>query len=61
MERMSEDSKKTPEERHEIERGENLMNHDHKGTNEKYRENYDQIRWDINEESKKGPVYGHFA
>ena len=41
-------------------RGENLMNPDHKGTNEKYREGYDQVRWDIEQESKKGPVYGHF-
>ena len=48
---------------------ENLMNHDHKSTNQKYRERYDQIRWDrgswdiyniIEDEKKKGPVYGHF-
>ena len=43
------------------EKGENMMNSDHKGTNEKYRDNYDQIRWDIKQESKKGPVYGHFT
>ena len=39
---------------------ENLMNSDHKGTNEVYRENYDKIRWDIQEEMEKGKVLGHF-
>ena len=42
------------------EKGENLMNSEHKAVSEKYREGYEQIRWDISEESKKGPVYGHF-
>ena len=39
---------------------ENLMNSDHKSTNDVYRENYDKIRWDIKDEMKKGKVYGHF-
>lgn len=52
--------KESSEERHEIERGENLMNSEHKGTNRKYREGYDKIRWDIRKEARKGPVYGHF-
>ena len=43
------------------EKGENLMNSEHKAVSEKYREGYDKIRWDIKKEAKKGPIYGHFA
>ena len=42
------------------EKGENLMNSEHKAVSEKYREGYEQIRWDIEKECEKGPVYGHF-
>ena len=50
------------------EKGENLMNSEHKAVSEKYREGYEQIRWDddmiivtIRKEARHGPVYGHFV